>query len=104
MDNVSSTYENVHIQTAVIDFSKQVHSISRTFLRQNVLNCCNLNSLMPSCLGSSNKIVAIVSRIANSCVGQSVTIIIIVVSVKREYWHKSSAHNKEFLGETKHIL
>ena len=36
--------------------------------------------------------------------GQAVIIIIIVVSVKCELWHKSSANNKEFLSEIKHIF
>ena len=36
------------------------------------------------------KTVAIVSRIANSCIEQAVIVIIIVVSVKCAQWHKSS--------------
>ena len=51
---------------------------------------------MTSCVRGSNKIVKVVSRIANSCVGQAVIVIIIVVSVKCEQWHKSSENNKEF--------
>ena len=49
------------------------------------------------------KTVAVVRRIANTCVEQAVVVIIIVVSVKCEQCHKSSANNKEFLSEIKHI-
>ena len=65
---------------------------------------CNSNGYVASCVWSSNKIVAVVSRIANSCVGQAVIFIIIVVSIKCEQWHKSSANNKEFLSEIKNIF
>ena len=47
------------------------------------------------CVWSSNKIVAVVSRTANSYIGQAVIVIIIVTSVKCERWHKSSENNKE---------
>ena len=46
----------------------------------------------------------VVSRIANSSVGQAVIVIIIVVSMKCEQWHRSNANNKEFLSETKQIF
>ena len=51
-----------------------------------------------------NKTVTIVSKITNSCIGQAVTVTNIVVFVKCEQWHKSSASNKEFLSETKQIF
>ena len=38
----------------------------------------------------------LVSRITNSCVEQAVTVIVSVVSVKCEQWHKSTENNKEF--------
>ena len=50
------------------------------------------------------KTVPVVIRIANSCVEQAVIFIIIVVSVKCEQWHKSSAENKDSLIETKQIF
>ena len=44
----------------------------------------------------------VVHRITNSCVGQAVVIIIIVVYMyKFEQWHISSANNKDSLIETK---
>ena len=46
---------------------------------------------MTSCEWSSNERVAVVSRIANSSVGQA----FITVSVKFEQWHKSGEKNKE---------
>ena len=39
---------------------------------------------MTSCLGIFNKRVAVFSRMANSCIGQAVIDIIIVVSIKCE--------------------
>ena len=50
------------------------------------------------------KTVAVVSRIANGCVGQPVIFIITVVSVKCEQRHKGSANIIEFLNKTKHIF
>ena len=35
---------------------------------------------------------------------QPVVVIFIVVSVKCEQWHKSSANSKESLSETKHLV
>ena len=52
---------------------------------------CNSSSFV----SNSNKIVAVVSRIANSCVVQTVIVVIIIVSVKCELWRKSSENNKE---------
>ena len=40
--------------------------------------------------------VAVVSRITNSCVEQVFSVIISVVSVKCEQWHKSRVNKKEF--------
>ena len=51
-------------------------------------------------MGTFNETVAVVSRIANSCVAQ----VIIVVSVNCQQRHKGSANSKEFLSETKHIF
>ena len=51
-----------------------------------------------------NKTIAVVSRTANTCIGQAVIVINIVVSVKCEQWHKSSANNKELLSEIKQIF
>ena len=51
-----------------------------------------------------NETVAVVSRISNSCVGQAVVVIIIVVSVKCEQWHKSNADNKLLLSEARRIF
>ena len=51
---------------------------------------------MTSGVWSSNETIAVVSRIANSCVEQAVIVIIIVVLVKCEQWHKSGENNKEF--------
>ena len=42
--------------------------------------------------------------VADSCVGQVVIVIIIVVSVKYEQWHKGSANKFFFFIETIHIL
>ena len=50
---------------------------------------CNSSSLVTSCVWVLTVLIA--STIANSCVGQAVIVIIIVVSVKCEQWHKSSA-------------
>ena len=43
------------------------------------------------------------SRIANSYVGQAVIVIIIVVSVKCEQWHKTRENNKEFNWDKTYI-
>ena len=51
-----------------------------------------------------NKTVVVVNRITNSCVGQAVIALIIVVSVQYEQWRKSSEHNKQFLSEVKLIF
>ena len=40
--------------------------------------------------------VAVVSRITNSCAEQAVIVIISVVSVNCEQWHKSNENNIEF--------
>ena len=37
----------------------------------------------------------VVSRISNSCVGQAVIVIISIVSVKCEQWHKSNENTKK---------
>ena len=111
-------YENGCIQTVTKDFStrgEQELSISRTFARlygldyetarwSNQSFSCSSDSLVTSCVWNSNETVAVVSKISNSCVGQAVIVIIIVVFVKCKQWHKSSANNKEFLSETKHAL
>ena len=47
-----------------------------------------------------SKRVRVVNWIAYTCVGQAVLVIIIVVFVKCEQCHKSSANNKEYLSET----
>ena len=47
--------------------------------------------------------VAVVSIITNSCVEQAVIVIISVVSVKCEQWHKSSENYKEFNWNKTHI-
>ena len=44
------------------------------------------------------------STISNSCVEQAFIVIIIIVSVNVEQWHKCSANNEEFLRETKHMF
>ena len=48
----------------------------------------------------------VVSKITNRCVGQLfvIVVIVIVVSVMCEQWHKSSENYKESLIETKHIF
>ena len=96
-------YANTHVQTVAEDFSrrqKQEPFISRKFVTLNVLDYKRAGQ---SDKLRVNKIVAVVSKIANSCVGQAVMVIIIVVSVKCEQWHKSRVNNKEYLSETKHI-
>ena len=45
---------------------------------------------------SSNKIVAVLSRLADNYVGQAVIVIIIVISVICEQWHISNENNREF--------
>ena len=51
-----------------------------------------------------NKTVVVVSIIANTCVIQGVTVIIIAESIKCEQCHKSKANNKKFLSEIKNIF
>ena len=48
--------------------------------------------------------VVVVIRITNSCIEQAVIVVIIVVSVKYEQWHKNSENNEETLIETKRIF
>ena len=52
-----------------------------------------------SCEDLTNKCIAykkVMSRIGNSCLEQAVIVVIIVVSVKCERWHKSIENNKGF--------
>ena len=99
----------MHIYKQVaIEFSRSLvrePSSSRTFIWLILLNykrarhskrecSCNSSSLVTSCMRSSNKTIAVVSRIANSCVGQAVIVLIIIASVKCEQWHKSSENLK----------
>ena len=44
------------------------------------------------------------SRITNNCVEQALSVIISVVSVKCEQWHKSGERTIMNLTETKHIF
>ena len=50
-----------------------------------------------ACCEVLKKIVAVVSKITNSCVAQAVIVIISVISVKCVQWHKSCENNKELL-------
>ena len=100
-------YKNADIQTVVVDFSRrreQELSISKTFVRLNVLNYKKLRYGDQSVSSNSNSLlqvaceqrVAVVNIITNSCVKQAVIVISSVVSVKCKQRHKSSEKNKEF--------
>ena len=103
-------HENAYIQAVAINFYKRREeelSISRTFVRLNVLDYKAIISsvVIEAVLWqvACEQRVAVVSRITNSCVEQPLSVIISVVSVNCEQWHKSRERTIKSLTETEHI-